>query len=105
MLADAGVPLRALRVDGGAAANDFLCQFQADVTRVDVLRPSVIDTTALGAAYLAGLGAGIWGSLAEVAHRWEIERRFVPVMDESRRAALYAGWRRAVGRTRGWAAP
>src|SRR2546421_1687123 len=75
MRAEAGVPLRALRVDGGAAANDFLCQFQADVMRVEVLRPSVIDTTSLGAAYLAGLGAGIWGSLAEVAHRWEIERR------------------------------
>src|SRR5882762_1583245 len=105
MRADAGVPLRALRVDGGAAANDFLCQFQADVMGVEVLRPSVIDTTSLGAAYLAGLGAGIWGSLAEVAHRWEIERRFVPAMDESRRAALYAGWRRAVGQTRGWAAP
>ncbi len=101
MLADAGVPLRAIRVDGGAAANDFLCQFQADIMRVDVLRPRVIETTSLGAAYLAGLGAGIWPSLGEVAKRCEIDRRFVPAMEESRRAALYAGWRRAVERARG----
>jgi len=103
MLADAGVPLRAIRVDGGAAANDFLCQFQADIMRVDVLRPRVIESTSLGAAYLAGLGAGIWPSLGEVAKRCEIDRRFVPAMEESRRAALYAGWRRAVERARGWA--
>ena len=104
MLAGAGVPLTTLRVDGGAAANDFLCQFQADIMRVDVLRPSVIETTSVGAAYLAGLGAGIWSSLAEVAHRWELGRRFVPAMGESRRAALCAGWRRAVELTRSWSA-
>ena len=103
MLADAGVPLQAIRVDGAAAANDFLCQFQADIMRVDVLRPKVIKTTSLGAAYLAGLGAGIWPSVAEVARRCEIDRRFVPAMEESRRAALYASWRRAVERARGWA--
>ncbi len=105
MLADSGVPLRAIRVDGGGAANDLLCQFQADIMRVDVLRPSIIETTSLGAAYLAGLGAGIWPSLAEVARRCEVERRFVPAMEESTRAALYGGWRRAVERSRGWAAP
>jgi glycerol kinase len=105
MLASAALPLATLRVDGGAAANDFLCQFQANVMRVDVIRPSVIETTALGAAYLAGLGVGVWRSLAEVARRWEVERRFVPAMEESRRAALCEGWRRAVERSRGWAAP
>ena len=105
MAADSGRPLGEIRVDGGGAANDFLCQFQADIMGVDVLRPSVIETTSLGAAYLAGIGAGVWPSLTEVARRCEIERRFVPGMEAPRRAALHAGWRRAVERARGWAAP
>ncbi len=100
MTADAGVAVRALRVDGGAAANDFLCQFQADIMDVDVLRPAVIETTSLGAACLAGLGAGLWTSLDEVARRSRIERTFRPSMPESRRAELYDGWRRAIARTR-----
>jgi glycerol kinase len=102
MAADAGVAVDALRVDGGATANDFLCQFQADVMGVPVLRPAVIETTALGAAYLAGLGAGLWPSLDGLAARWTIERTFTPGMDASRRAALYDGWRRAVERARRW---
>ncbi len=105
MLADAGGPLREIRVDGGAAANDFLCQFQADIMPVEVLRPSVIEATSLGAAYLAGLGAGLWSSPGEVTRRSGIERRFVPVMDPERRERLYGEWRRAVERARGWAAP
>ena len=103
MAADAGVPIDALRVDGGATANDFLCQFQADILGVPVLRPAVIETTALGAAYLAGLGAGLWPSLDALAGRWSVERTFNPGMDAARRADLYDGWRRAVERARDWA--
>ena len=103
MAADAGIGVRELRVDGGAAANDFLCQFQADLMNVAVLRPSVIETTALGAAYLAGLGAGLWRSLDDLSRRWTIERTFTPAMDPATRAARCEGWRRAVERARGWA--
>jgi glycerol kinase len=101
MAADAGVAVDALRVDGGATANDFLCQFQADVIGTTVLRPAVIETTALGAAYLAGLGVGLWPSLVALAGRWAVGRTFVPTMDPQRRDALYDGWRRAVERARG----
>jgi glycerol kinase len=103
MAADAGPPIRALRVDGGAAANDFLCQFQADVMNVPVERPRVIETTALGAAGLAGLGVGLWRSLDEFAARAAIERTFVPSMDARTRDERYASWRRAVERAHGWA--
>ena len=103
MVADAATPVRALRVDGGAAANDFLCQFQADVMNVAVHRPAVIETTALGAAYLAGLGAGLWKSLDTLADRWAVDRTFTPAMDAGARERGYAGWRRAVERARGWA--
>ncbi len=103
MAAEAGIQVRELRVDGGAAANDFLCQFQADIMDVAVLRPSVIETTGLGAAYLAGLGAGLWRSCDELAGRWALERRFTPALDAGARAGQYAGWRRAVDRARGWA--
>jgi glycerol kinase len=102
MAADAGEPVRALRVDGGAAANDFLCQFQADVMNVPVERPRVIETTALGAAGLAGLGAGVWRSLDDLAERAAIERTFVPAMDPRLRDEGYASWRRAVARARNW---
>jgi glycerol kinase len=101
MATDAGVAVDALRVDGGATANDFLCQFQADVMGAPVLRPAVIETTALGAAYLAGLGVGLWPSLDALAGRWTVERTFTPAMEASRRNALYDGWRRAVERARG----
>ncbi len=103
MLAAAGMPLRALRVDGGAAANDFLCQFQADLLDIDVLRPAVIETTALGAATLAALGAGLWTSLAEIAARHSVERAFRPTMPAAERERLYRGWRRAVERALAWA--
>jgi glycerol kinase len=103
MTQDAGLPPRKLRVDGGAVANDFLCQFQADILDVPVLRPAVIETTGLGAAYLAGLGAGIWSSLDALTERATIERTFTPAMDPSARARRYEGWQRAVERARGWA--
>src|SRR6185503_1392706 len=100
MAADAKVRLPALKVDGGAAANDFLCQFQADVLDTAVVRPKVIETTALGAAYLAGLGAGVWRSLDALAARHPIDRTFTPAMDPARRARGWEGWRRAVERAR-----
>src|SRR2546426_671865 len=103
MAADAGIGVRELRGDGGAAANDFLCQFQADLMNVAVLRPSVIETTALGAAYLAGVGAGLWRSLDDLSRRWTVARTFQPPMDPATRAARCEGWRRAVERARGWA--
>ncbi len=103
MVDDASTTVRSLRVDGLGAGNDFLCQFQADITNVPVERPDVIDTTALGAGYLAGLGVGIWNSLESIAERCTIERTFRPVMDEATRALRYGEWQRAVERARGWA--
>lgn len=100
MVADAGLAVHSLRVDGGAAANDFLCQFQADVMNVPVERPTVIETTGLGAAYLAALGAGLWRSLGDAARRRAIERTFLPAVDPATRAARYAGWQRAVALAR-----
>ena len=104
MAADARVRLPALKVDGGAVANDFLCQFQADILDATVVRPKVIETTALGAAFLAGLGRGVWRSLDALATRHAVERTFTPRMDAATRARRYDGWRRAVERSRGWEA-
>jgi glycerol kinase len=103
MAADAKAAIARLPVDGGAVANDFLCQFQADVLDAVVERPAVIETTGLGAAYLAGLGAGLWRSLDAVAERRTIERTFRPAMTAAERAARYEDWKRAVERSRGWA--
>jgi glycerol kinase len=100
MAADAGEGLRALRVDGGAAANDFLMQFQADLLDVPVERPTVIETTAMGAAFLAGLGVRFWRSQAELARARRVDRRFRPRMRAERRAALVRGWQEAVARVR-----
>jgi glycerol kinase len=104
MAADTGRPLETLRADGGAAANDSLMQFQADLLDVPVERPVVAETTALGAAYLAGLAVGFWRDTAELETNWALDRRFSPAMEPSRRAALRRTWARAVGRVRGWAA-
>jgi glycerol kinase len=95
--------LSELRVDGGAAANDLLCRFQADLLGVDVLRPKNAETTVLGAAFLAGLGAGVWTSTAELADVWELDRRFTPTMERHERRRLLDGWHEAVERSRGWA--
>ncbi|MGH2585948.1 MAG: FGGY family carbohydrate kinase, partial [Dehalococcoidia bacterium] len=97
-----GVTLSELRVDGGAAANDLLMQIQADLLGRPVVRPAVIETTALGAAHLAGLSAGLWRGLPEVAGHWREERRFEPAIGPAERDAALAGWERAVERTRGW---
>ena len=103
MSADSGLALEALRVDGGAVANNFLMQFQADILGVPVERPRVTETTALGAAYLAGLATGIWKSQDEIATQWQLEKTFEPRMPADQRDALYAGWQAAVERARAWA--
>jgi glycerol kinase len=102
MAREAGEQVAGLRVDGGAGRNDFLCQFQADLLGVDVLRPAVTETTGLGAGYLAGIGAGLW-TPADLGARWKLGRRFSPAMTPAAREAARAGWRRAVERARGWA--
>ena len=100
MAADAGEPLRTLRVDGRAAANGFLMQFQADLLGVPVERPRVVETTAMGAAFLAGLGTGFWRSQADLVRVRRIDRRFRPRMRSETRDALYRGWQAAVDRVR-----
>ncbi|HWB14782.1 MAG TPA: glycerol kinase GlpK [Vicinamibacterales bacterium] len=102
---DSGITLSELRVDGGAAANDMLMQFQADLLGVPVLRPAVTETTALGAAYLAGLAVGFWSSVDEIARQWRTERRFDPAMVPDEARALRARWHDALSRSRGWAHP
>ena len=99
---DSGAMLSELRVDGGAAANDMLMQFQADLLGVPVVRPKVLETTALCAAYLAGLAVDLWDSPAELAARWQAERRFEPRMERYRADELLARWRDAVGRSKNW---
>jgi len=105
MQSDSGVPLAELRVDGGAAGNDLLMQFQADLLGVPILRPAVTETTALGAAYLAGLATGFWKTTAEVAGQWKVERRFEPAMAKGRAEGLRARWQQALERARGWESP
>ncbi len=102
---DAGITLTELRVDGGATANDLLLQFQADILGVPVVRSRVRETTALGAAYLAGLAVGYWKSDADIASHWQVDRRFEPAMPRERAAALRAEWERAVSRAKAWAQP
>ncbi len=103
MTRDSGIKPEVLRVDGGAARNNFLCQFQADILGVPLERAATTETTALGAAYLAGLATGFWGSELELKTQLKIERRFEPCMEASRREELCGGWRRALERAKGWA--
>jgi glycerol kinase len=105
MTTDAGSRIATLRVDGGAAANDALLGFQADILDVPVERPAVTETTALGAAYLAGLAVGFWEGLDEIEANWALDRRFEPSMDATERERMLRGWHRAVERSRGWASP
>ena len=105
MQADAAIPVTELRVDGGATQNDLLMQFQADLLGVPVARPRVYETTALGAAYLAGLAVGFWPDPDALAAQWQLDRRFEPSMSTDRRQALKAGWARAVKRAQGWEEP
>ncbi len=103
MQKDATLPLKELRVDGGAANNNLLMQFQADIMGVPVVRPQVTETTALGAAYLAGLGVGFWSSQEEIAAQWKVERRFEPSMATDERASRLEVWNRAIDRSKTWA--
>jgi len=96
MEADSGLRLKTLRVDGGATANNFLMQFQSDILGVPVQRPIVLETTALGAAYLAGLAVGFWENRREISKNWSIDRTFEAQMDESERERAYSGWKKAV---------
>ena len=103
MESDSGIRLKELRVDGGAAGNDMLMQFQADLLGVPVVRPKVTETTALGAAYLAGLGTGFWKSGSELDSQWQVDRVFEPQMERGRAEELLAAWRKAVERSKDWA--
>jgi glycerol kinase len=103
MKADSGIDLQELRVDGGAVANDFLMQFQADVLDARVDRPEVTEVTALGAAYLAGLAVGFWNSLDELKDKTKIDKSFIPAQDEQKRQRRYKGWCRAVKCAQVWA--
>ncbi len=100
MQRDSGIKAKEIRVDGGATRNDFLCQFQADLLGIPVVRPVITETTALGAAYLAGLAVGFWKSEKEIAKQWQVEKRFEPKMKRSERERLYEGWQEAVARVR-----
>ncbi len=99
MVDDSGINLTALRVDGGATENNFLMQFQSDILNINIERPDVTETTALGAAYLAGLAVGLWKSKGEIVQNWSINRKFRPGMDDNTRNKLYREWKKAVKRT------
>ena len=103
MSQDAGLGLQELRVDGGASANDLLMQMQADFSGVPVVRPRVLETTALGAAYLAGLAVGFWSGVTEIASQWQVDRRFEPNISPDERSAKLARWRKALARAGDWA--
>jgi glycerol kinase len=105
MQQDAGIRVPEMRVDGGAAANTLLLQFQADLLGIPLARAKSVETTARGAAFLAGLATGMWSSLADIAAQWQGEARYTPRMSAERREELYAGWRRAVERAKAWASP
>jgi glycerol kinase len=100
---DSGIKLKELRADGGASLNAWLMQFQADILGVPVEVPEIVETTALGAAYLAGLATGFWGSRDEIDARWKVARRYEPAMPEEERERLYRRWGKALERSRGWA--
>ena len=102
MTKDSGVAISELRTDGGMVVNELLMQFQSDILGVPVVRPKVIETTALGAAYAAGLAVGYWNSTQDVTDNWGVDKRWHPAMDEARRASLYASWNKAVARSFDW---
>jgi glycerol kinase len=99
---DSGVKLGSLRVDGGMVQDNLLMQFQADILGVPVVRPKISETTALGAAYAAGLAVGFWDNLEDLKSNWQVSRTWNPQMDEERRQILYKGWLKAVERTFNW---
>jgi glycerol kinase len=102
MEADAGLPITELRVDGGATVNDLMMQFQSDILGVQVLRPEVIETTALGAAYLAGLSVGYWNSVEEISSQWKVSGKFIPNMNEEVKKSKLHLWQRAIHAVLAW---
>ena len=102
MEADAGLKIKELRVDGGATANNLLMQFQADLLNCKVIRPHIVETTALGAAYLAGLAVGYWNNVEEIQKQWQSERDFLPVEDAAVMKEAMSGWKRAIAATQSW---
>ncbi len=102
MVADSGTPITTLNVDGGACVSNIMMQFQSDILNTKVCRPKNVETTALGAAYLAGLAVGFWESKEEILQRRETERLFEPSMSSGQRDELYAGWKKAVEKAKGW---
>jgi len=100
---DTGMCLNVLRADGGASANAFLMQFQADIMDRTIVRPMIRETTALGAAYLAGLATGLWRDRDDIRSQWTLDRRYTPAMDPAERSRLLRGWSRAVERAKHWA--
>jgi glycerol kinase len=103
MAKDTGIGLKELRSDGGMVVNELLMQFQADILNVPVVRPKVIETTALGAAYAAGLATGFWAGTDELVRNWAVDRRWTPAMEAGRRDRLNAEWNKAVARSLDWA--
>ena len=103
MQRDSGITLQELRCDGGASVNSLLMQFQADILGVPVEVPRIVDTTALGAAYLAGLAVGFWENRAELAQKWQLDHRYTPQDSDEKRERLFRRWHQAVERARGWA--
>jgi glycerol kinase len=102
MVADSGVPMKEMRVDGGITANSLCMQMQADIMGIDITRPLIAETTALGAAYAAGLAVEFWSSPEEVQKQWKQSRRWTPTSTAQERATGYAGWKKAVERTLNW---
>jgi len=102
MEADSGIAIKELRVDGGATINNLLMQFQSDILKSNVIRPRITETTALGAAYLAGLAVGYWSNMEEIQAQWQKEQQFIPRMAEEKRVALAAGWKKAIGAAIEW---
>ena len=100
---DSRIPIRTLRVDGGMVVNDLLMQFQSDILDVPVVRPQTVETTALGAAYAAGLAVGYWNGTEDLVRNWAVGRTWQPAMAADRRAALSSSWKKAVSRSLDWA--
>jgi len=103
MEGDSGIEIKELRVDGGATVNDHLMQFQSDILNCNVVRPKITETTALGAAYLAGLAVGYWKNIDDIQHQWQVDKTFTPWLTEEERKKLVGGWKRAVKASIAWA--
>jgi glycerol kinase len=103
MQKDSGIDIRELRVDGGATVNNQLMQFQSDLLQTKVVRPRITETTALGAAYLAGLAVNYWSGIHEIRQQWQIDRTFSPLIEQSETIYLIKGWHRAVNAAKAWA--